>query len=305
MTRRRVRTLLWVLLAVTVGFGVGTIISIGSAGLPLKISLPRLALPLTAVIAAGSALLGVGVERFFDLRARREDRRANLLRDVYFEAWDSIQRDLVSAVQFATLAPSSAAERPDRTRLIVAYPAKVYTIGSIETIRAFDELRYVVLKTTLDFGLYALKQGVRSEYQKRCEEKIDELVARESEDGLPDEEKERARQSLKEWRARYSKAARVTIDDLQGAVQAVVRAGREYEEKLAPTILAARRDLGVRVEEEAELADLMKNSVQRIVKLAEPLLKYTEELKELAKLAVPERPAPSQDESGPEGPPGK
>jgi hypothetical protein len=268
------------------GAGVGAllaaIVARYSAWPPLPIPLAAL----TAIIAAVAALLGVTVGRVLDLYARREERRAKLLHEVYFEAWDSLQRDMTLTLGLVSEPdPKALQTQLERFGKTTAYATKVYTTGSLETIQAFDELRRGVIRTLVSLAIYSLQQRVTRSFREELDRELEELV--EAEKSAIEAERNDIQRRLKEKRKRRDDFLRTELKNLQEAIRQVLRAGAKHEERLPAAILAARRDLGFRGGDEVRVRKQLTESAQRTVELMKPLTEYLEKLSDLATLYLP------------------
>jgi hypothetical protein len=263
-----------------------------------KYSFPTIPLPaLTAIITAAALLSGAGIERFFDLRARREERRANLLREVYFEAWDSLQRDLTFSVTLLSGPdPNAIQRRAEHLGKATAYAAKVYTAGSLETIRAFDELRQDVMRVTVSLGIFQAQQAFRRTFQEELDREIKDLTER-AKNSTALGQAEAVRAELEEKRRRRADLLRVEIGDVNTAVRAAVDAGIRFEKGLPAAILGARRDLGFHGNEEGKIRAQLEASAAKAPEITKPLVSFMDELGKLVTAILPtqEKTPPSGD----------
>jgi hypothetical protein len=292
----KLRPATFVVAGVAAGALLAAIVNRYTAGPPL----PKIPLPaLTAIIAASAALLGVTIERIFELFARREERRAKLLQEVYFEAWDSLQRDLTLSLGLASASDPKVlqAQLEQFRKKSTAYASKVYTTGSLETIRAFDELRRGVMKAGVSFATFQLQQMLRRSFREELDQEISGLVDKEQ---TVTDENERAEieSTLKEKRRKVTDLLREELEDVQRAVHEAVKAGLKFEERLPAAILSARRDLGFSGLNEKDVSDYLNESAKRTAEVVKPLVSFMDKVGELVTVYFPK---PEKTLSEPKG----
>jgi hypothetical protein len=226
-----------------------------------------------ALIALGATYVGISRQLRHDALQKQEERRINLLRDVYLEALEAVW----SEHQIATRLLLTTSDDPlpalkeiaEKVEQVKPYYPKILLCGSLETIKAFGQLQGIS-QTLAVLAAKGLVGGVVATAKHKSDEAEKQRLADEL--AKPGADREELERRLKGIEDRSLKYPFEKLAEIKARLEVRQVAVAKWEGCLAEAVRAARRDLAMKAEDEAEFYRVTKSRSEESAKELQPIL---------------------------------